>query len=735
MKLNPPKLRDFEWKVGYSSDQCDLISAFYEPAMIASKRYDRAVGYFSSSALALISKGIQNLYLQNGKIRLIASPAMTLKDREAIRQGYSQRDRIVEMRLLEYLDPNRLSQDERHRLQLLTGMIADGLLDVRIAVKEDEDGYINLYHEKIGVFVDKTDDYITFIGSPNESWNGWVGNAESFALHKSWDFSSENAIWERTLFESTWEGQRERVAVRDFPNALRKALFDLFPPKDPSSLEDRAKYNKTLKRSEKLIALPNWLDEGLGLRNYQKNAVNAWLEGNGRGIYAMATGTGKTITALAAAAQLSNAYIKRKQSLLILTIVPSKDLVKQWYDNASQFHLCPICCHSGVSHYWPKELQAVLDGLNYSDEAAIEMIIATAGTMVTSRFQNAINSYKGTMLLIGDEMHSLGTRRRIDSLPNAKYRLGLSATPKRHGDEEGTEELIEYFGKIKCKINLRQAIEQKALVPYVYEPILVPMNDEEIRAYRELSAKIAAVLASSADYDHFILRAGKLLRDRTRLLGHVQAKMTKLESIITNLLNPSHSLIYVAEDTHPLYQTRQMNLVIDLLGNKLGLKVNTYTSETSTDERIIFQRMLREGNLDALVAMRCLDEGIDIPEAKRGIVLASTQNPRQFIQRRGRILRRDDKGGKTHAELFDLLVVPSDVPSREDPAFLSERRLVGREVTRALELASAANNCKMAPPDALVDVLRRYELFDLIADYLEPIDWDDQRGGGNAYRG
>jgi len=178
-----------------------------------------------------------------------------------------------------------------------------------------------------------------------------------------------------------------------------------------------------------------------------------------------------------------------------------------------------------------------------------------------------------------------------------------------------------------------------------------------------------------------------------------------------------------------------MNLVIDLLGNKLGLKVNTYTSETSTDERIIFQRMLREGNLDALVAMRCLDEGIDIPEAKRGIVLASTQNPRQFIQRRGRILRRDDKGGKTHAELFDLLVVPSDVPSREDPAFLSERRLVGREVTRALELASAANNCKMAPPDALVDVLRRYELFDLIADYLEPIDWDDQRGGGNAYRG
>ena len=180
------RLRDFEWEVGYSSDEFDLIRNFYEPAMAAAIRYDRAVGYFSSNALALISKGIKNLYLHNGRMRLIASPVLSIEDQEAIRVGYQNRDELIEKRLLEFLDPGRLTIEENYRLQLLTGMIADGLLEVRIAVKEEKNGVLRLYHEKVGVFIDEVEDFITFIGSPNESWNGWTGNAESFALHESW---------------------------------------------------------------------------------------------------------------------------------------------------------------------------------------------------------------------------------------------------------------------------------------------------------------------------------------------------------------------------------------------------------------------------------------------------------------------------------------------------------------------------------------------------------------------
>lgn len=726
------RLRDFEWEVGYSSDECDLIRSFYEPAMSTATRYDRAVGYFSSSALALISKGIKNLYLNNGRMRLIASPVLSLEDQEAIRVGYQKRDELIKKRLLEFLDPGRLSIEENYRLQLLTGMIADGLLEVRIAVKEEENGALNLYHEKVGVFIDGADDYITFIGSPNESWNGWVGNAESFALHKSWDFGAPNAKWERKLFSRTWHRRRERISVYDFPGAIREALFDKFPPRNPDSSGIRERLSGYHTQRAPRLTMPVWLEEGKNLYDFQKEAVNSWLDAQGRGVFAMATGTGKTITALVAATQLSQEYISQRLPLLILTIVPSADLVRQWQENAHGFGLSPVSCHSETSSYWPKYARAVLDGLQAGkDDEAVEMIIVTAGTLVTQRFQKILGRFKGSVLVIGDEMHSLGTSRRLRALPDAQYRMGLSATPRRHGDEEGTTQLLDYFGEVLQRIDIRKAIELKALVPYRYEPVMVPLDTLEMERYRALSAQIAALLGVSSDYDDFVGRAGQLLIERVRLLGHAQAKLPALKRIAEPISGQNHNLVYVAEGTHPIYEARQLDEVVTLLGERLGMRVNIYTSDTPRDKRKIYQKMLRDGRLQALIAMRCLDEGIDIPEARRGIILASTQNPRQFVQRRGRILRRDDKGGKTHAELYDFLVVPEETPPRDHPTFRLERRLVGRELTRSLELASASENWCESPPEVLVNAMRRYDLLELLADYNEPANWDV--GGENVY--
>ena len=728
----PLRLREFDWEVGYSSDECDLIITFYEPAMAAAVRYDRAVGYFSSSSLSLIAKGIQNLYLRNGRMRLIASPAMSIKDREAIRTGLKNRDELIEQRLIDYLDPIRLSNEEHYRLQLLSGMIADGLLEVRIAVKEEEDGALNLYHEKVGVFIDSENEFITFIGSPNESWNGWVGNAESFALHKSWDVSAANARWERDLFERTWQEKRGRVKVSSFPEALRKALFDKFPPRDPDTPVHQERLRRICDGRGRRFRMPEWLDGGKRLRDYQKEAVNNWLEANGRGIFAMATGTGKTVTALVAATQLATEHVSKGRQLLILVGVPSKDLVRQWQENAQEFGFAPVCCHSDTASVWPDYAKALLDGLHVSgNDGSVEMLIATAGTLATPRFQKALNRFKGSVLFIGDEMHSLGTNRRLRALPDSQYRIGLSATPRRHGDEEGTSELMAYFGDVLQRIDIKRAIELNALVPYYYEPVIVALDARELEQYRILSARIAAIFEASGDSDDFMERAGRLLIERVRLLGHAQAKLPALESIVEPISKQGHNLVYVAEGSHPIYGTGQVDEVVRLLGEGLGMRVNTYTSDTPADNRFRYQRMLRDGRLQALIAMRCLDEGIDIPEARRGIILASTRNPRQFVQRRGRILRRDDKGGKTHAELYDFLVVPDKTAPRQDATFRLERRLLGRELSRSLELASASKNHGESPPEVLVEAMKRYDLLELLTDYNNPIQWD--AGGKNVY--
>ena len=718
-------LRDTPWRVGYSSDEDDLVAEFYEPAMSVATSYDRGVGYFSSQALALVAGGLKRLYERNGKMRLIASPAMSVEDREAIRLGHQRREHLVEQRLLDYLDPTRLSEDQQYRLQLLSGMIADGLLEVRIAVKEEIDGSLNLYHEKIGIFADDRGDYVTFIGSPNESWNGWVGNAESFALHTSWGPTAEHAAHERSLFERTWEGRRARVPVFEIPDAVRSALFERFPPRNPEGspppLGVRPRAGK--------LGFPTWLEGGKKLHQYQKDAVNRWLEAGGRGVFAMATGTGKTITALAATLQLARAV--GESGLLVVVAVPSKDLVTQWTRNAAEFGFVPIECHSGHSSRWPADLSAGVQRLRFGG-AGVEMVITTADTMTTARFADVLGRFDGRMLFIADEMHSMGTQRRLAGLPDAQHRLGLSATPRRHGDELGTQQLLAYFGAICQRIGIKEAIELGALVPYEYTPILVPLAEDEMVKYRELSARIAAALsAGGGNIDDLMDQASFLLLERSRLLGHAVAKLPALARLMRPLASSTHNLVYVAEGSHPLHETRQIEGALRLLGDELGMAVNVYTGETPTPDREAYQRMLREGSLQALIAMRCLDEGIDIPEVRRGVILASTQNPRQFVQRRGRILRRDDAGGKVRAELFDMLVVPEHPPPKSDPTFRTERRLVGRELTRALELASASINGRDVPPSELVAAMERYELLELVADYHQPAEWDS--GGTNVY--
>lgn len=732
-------LREHEWTTTYSTDKEDLVSAFYRPCLESSTSYWRAVGYFSSRVLALISPAIEHFYARNGKMRLIASPALSEKDRATIQGAYRHRaasdqlreDETVLACLRHYLDPDRVAADEeRLRLRLLSGMIRDGLLDIRIAVRVHLDGEIDLYHEKIGVFTDERGDYVTFNGSPNESWNGWVRNAESFSLHRSWGPEAEHARNERSLFLETWGERRSSVELFDLDESVATALFERFPPMDP---EDAAREGASSFRLVPVageapdlgLTFPDFLQES-GLRDYQASCVDRWFEAGCRGTFALATGVGKTVIGLAAARRFAEERAGDGRSSLALVVVPTTDLADQWRRNAQSFGFPTMVCNSTAGD-WAPRLRLAISALE-GTTPRVQCVVVTADTMTGQRWSpiaGAIDNGSFDLIVVGDEMHSLGTTRRLEGLPvrggSRVGRMGLSATPRRHNDEEGTQELLDYFGDVLIQIGIAEAIKLGALCQYTYEPVIVRLSDDEQDEFDRLSREIGKAWQSSAgDSERFYRLAGPLLSQRVALQSHAQEKTARgLELTLAGRAD-GYQLLYVGEGVHPRTRVSQIDHLVEGIRGA-GLSANKFIYSTDADQRNMNLEMFRRGDLDVLVAMKCLDEGIDIPEARRGVILASTQNPRQFVQRRGRLLRTAP--GKSGASLVDVLCLPSRPPERASVAYLAERGLVARELTRALELAEAATNGRYAPPEALTEMMAAYDLMELAADYGENATW------------
>lgn len=700
-------LSDFDWKRRYESPPDNLLESFYVPAFAAATRYDRAVGFFSSALLASIAPSIDDFVLRGGRMRLMTSPA-NLSDADLLAMGKGE---DIRQRLRSDLAaaatvpvPTALLRD---RLSLLTWMVATGRLEVRIALRELPDCFA-LFHEKIGVFEDETGNWMTFTGSPNETSAAASKHSESFPLHRSWlgEDQRSYAEDERARFNALWDeavaGVRIWSANEWIEEPLRKTFGQREPnenfiiPKDGDDATDLS--DLTLNDLSLLPSLPRDLE----IRDYQRTAINAWLSStpNGRGIFAMATGMGKTITALSAATQLVRLVEQTNRPLLVVIIVPLVDLVEQWRNDAEWFGWHPAVCHGSLTKSQRDYLKSVFAGARSSTGRRAEMVITTAGSLTPREMaegedqehflQRQLARHRGLMLVIGDEVHSLGTKARLDALPqHATFRLGLSATPKRHGDEEGTQALIGYFGEPVISIGIKEAIyEYGALVEYDYLPHRIDLTADELAEYRALSARIAGAFARG-DED----AATRLIRLRTRLTQHAAGKLTELAILMAGgLASKSHQLVYVAEGRSPDTDLKQLEEVETLLQSELGITVARYFGETESTDRQVLQDRLASGQVQALIAMKCLDEGVDIPSARVGVIMASTQNPRQFVQRRGRLLRRDPASGKTHAEIHDFIVLPPPDPAGTSD---SEKTLIGAELSRSVELADAARNSEV----------------------------------------
>ncbi|MFW9887397.1 MAG: DEAD/DEAH box helicase family protein [Candidatus Thorarchaeota archaeon] len=689
--------RNIPLKRSYNSDVDDVLEDFYIPTLKESISYDRVAGFFSSSSLAIAAKGIAGLIKNKGKMRIVTSAILQKKDIEAIIEENSSMEHHLEPSLQSSLTKleNEIAQNH---VRALSWMIKEGLLELRIAVMTGDDGIpleadeINrrgMVHQKVGVLGDFDDSRISFDGSINETATAWGFNLEQFKVFREWKKGEQDFFGDDVeIFESLWENRAERAEVYDVPDAIRKKLVKL-APKDIDELD--LKMHSILSKT-KLGGGARTL-----LWGHQKQAIDRWFDGECKGIFSMATGSGKTIAALGCMIRLRD----KEKPLLTIISCPQLHLGAQWLSVISRLGIIsePIVCDSSNPR-WKKKLSSFL--LDF-DLGLIEnpIIITTHDTLSSKSFTERISKSESKVLIIVDEVHGSGTEIRSEGLLDVyRFRLGLSATPERPLDPVGTEMIQSYFGSVVFDFTIRDAINtvnprtgKTFLVPYDYVPVLVELTSEEYDEYLEISRRIAKAYYASKSNEDREEYFEKLCYDRAKIVNRAANKKQALKDILDELSEKGkieYTVVYcenpLCQDIHELLLDRHIR--VHRFTQHEGIRKKEQFEDMSQREFLL--RGFSKGNPQVLTAIRCLDEGVDIPSMRTAIITASSTNPRQFIQRRGRLLR--NAPGKDKAVIYDMIVAPPEIPGISNGIDDLERRAFERELARYKHLLEDASN-------------------------------------------
>lgn len=720
---------DIEIKEEYRSLQDDIVGEFYIPLLLCAKKYQRAVGFFSSSALIEISDGISGLVKNGGTIELVASPKLSEDDVIAIEKGIKLRDEVIKERLIEAITAPQGSYEER-RLNYLINLIAAGILEIKIVVLEDNN-HVGMYHEKVGLMYDSEGNVIAFSGSMNESVTAFMHNCESIDVFKSWEDGSDakRVLNKQLSFKAIWENYEPRMSVLDFPEAAKEKLFE-YRMSDTIDHHD-CEMAKNLVENE--IEENNKIDEPhvpkwVKIRPYQEEAINNWEKNGFVGIFDMATGTGKTYTGLAAIARL---YSERKAPLAIFIVCPYQHLVNQWVEDINAFGMKPVICHSAsIQKKWKNRLKDACLSLELGLSNYM-CAIFTNDTYISEFVQKTIFHVKTQAVLVVDEAHNFGAEKTSKYLEDViPYRLALSATLERHGDDYGTKRLFDYFGEKCIEYTLKEAIDNDMLVRYYYHPILISFKDDELEKYLELSKQIAKAMMSCKDKEPSDY-AKMLMIKRARLVASAQEKIEQLITEMRKHTKENHILVYCGattmrdidyeEDNPPDEEKKQVDIVTKLLGNELQMKVAKFTSEENAELRGKLKTEFDEGeSLQVLIAIRCLDEGVNIPSIDKAFILASSTNPKEYIQRRGRVLRKYK--GKTHSDIYDFVVSPlplDSINAYDEETIRLSQSLVKKEIARMRDFANLAENTSAADE----------YIYNLIENYGIDLEEEDDTNG------
>lgn len=669
------------------------------PGFTTASNVDCMVGFFSSEAMVSLAPGLSSFINRSkGHFRLLISPILSHEDWDAIAAGTEKTDSIIDRLLSGLLFTPDVIQ--RFTLECLTWLIRQGRIQIKIAFPRR-----GLFHPKVWLFHDYNSQILCAHGSSNLTHAGISQNIEQIAVSRSWE-SSEDLYTTQQLnnqFKNLWNRLDRNCIVVSLPDAVRERLVATYSTLNtPQEADLFALYNRAM------IAEPIMYDSPEAFRNkfkipdslhYQEGpfahqglAIDAWCNAGYQGILEMATGSGKTITAMICACRL----YERQQPLLIVVSAPFVPLIQQWCTEIEKFGITP---ENFSEVYGPRRRAEILGRLRRRlrlKSSDVEAVVVSHKTLANAQFQFELEGFDCTKLLIADEAHNLGSEGFITNPPTFfNYKLGLSATPMRQYDSEGTKMLFEFLGSVVFQFTLEEAIG-KCLVEYDYFVHEVELTDTEMDEWRDLTVRIKANAWRQEENgvpDEYLT---KLLRDRRAVLEVAKNKIDTLQAALDleSLSSFRHTLVYTS-DKNPA----QLESVNQLLRNR-GLPFHQLTyKETGNRERTkrILQ-LFQDGTLNVLTAMRVLDEGVNIPQIRKAFILASTTVERQWIQRRGRLLRKCDEIGKTHSEIHDFVAFPPEFELDSDTKVLFDS-----EIKRVQEFARLARNA--GRPDGPLPVI------------------------------
>lgn len=692
-------LRTITLRVTYRSVEDDILNDFLIPCLEKSVLYKRAVGYFTSASLAEAARGLVGLVQKGGRMLLVASPRLVEEDIERIKKGYDVRD-TIESALMRDIDIP-LSEIDSARVKNLTWMVANDRLDIRIARPWDLTGF-GIYHEKIGIFYDKFDEEtsnkVAFSGSMNETSGGLISNYESIDVSIGWDQSERERLrvaGHVAHFNNLWQGREAGLETFAFPEAVKRKLLKKYTP----SISAREPGSRRR------------------LRWYQEKAVDRWVGANRKGVVAMATGSGKTLVALKCLEKCPNPVIS-------VVIVPSMDLAKQWRDEIGLEYSsnCIIRQASSEDTKWPDHVSHLINAFCSDPESARRaFIIATIQTASKGRFLSLISHVPaGKLALVVDEVQHSGAVEfsRIFEI-DAAYRLGLSATPERAWDDIGNQAIFDYFGPQVYDYDIGDAICDGVLTKYDYFIHPVPLTFEERESFKEISHQIAVTVGSARSrypnlknrsipeilgfLDRTERELGIRLRNlyltRVGLVKKAESKKDALRSILRKF-DLKRCLVY-CNDLEHLEECRR--IVFDE-----GYEAMEFSSRIDPRERAAAKESFAGEATGSkfLVAVKCLDEGIDLPVCDSAILVSCSRSTREFIQRRGRVLRRH--ASKTISKIHDILVLPFTTEQDAYGLSPSEYDFVEAELTRGEEFAKNAINKVGTKIVQLQELFKRY---------------------------
>lgn len=668
-------LKDVQLKKAYDSDRDDLLRSFYIPAMSTGVRYKRLAGFFSSGILSAAARGITDFIQNEGKMQLIVGIDVHSDDYEAMQKSLIDPESyIVEHFKKNWNEIEELLREDK--VEALGWMLANGNMEIRLGLVPGG----GLFHLKVGIIEDADGNKLSFSGSDNETPSAWKHNVEEFKVFRGWIpdeleyFSSDEE-----KFERFWSGKGVRAKVVNLPEAIREKLIRSIPHNKKD-----LKIFKVKPQDDGTSMTSNQAPRPTDLRSHQKDAIAALNAHAGRGILAMATGSGKTITALEFAR-----HVNRTGPLCTVVALPYLHLVKQWIDKdiRPMFPDAPIIEVHGQAPEWKSKLPVYLGAFGTGTFKQL-FIVGLYGALATPEFTDMIlksGIKPEELLFIADEVHNAGAKEAQKALlPAYHKRVGLSATFERHFDDEGTEVLKNYFGGVVYTYDLAQAINDKYLTPYKYFPHLVRLTEEEHGKYKDISVRISRAIASGNNSEQDILgRADvkRLLISRSKLIKNAANKILELDVLLREMKRQeiSNTLIYCDD----MKQLDQAQAIL----NDLGVINHKFTQVESLPAREEILENFAKGVYRALVAVKCLDEGVDVPATKTAVIIASTSNPREFIQRRGRVLRKYP--GKSMAMVHDFVVLP---PATDGSPSKAEKTIIEGEFKRVRDFIETASN-------------------------------------------